>query len=161
MTDRSAPPTIFVVHPRENPRKCSIEALRGRSGFVHWTFPQRGPEALGDYVRLGLGGPLLSPGDRGRGLLVIDGTWVRAQRMEPFFAELPVRSLPPWITAYPRVSKRYDDPAAGLATIEALFAAHVALGRDTAGLLDHYHWRAEFLERNAALLSAAVPRSGD
>ena len=148
----SFPPTIFVVHPRENPRKCSIEALRGRDGFVHWTFPMRGPEPLDRSVRLWLGGPLLSTADSDRGLMVIDGTWRWASRMEPFFAELPIRSLPPWTTAYPRISKRFEDPAAGLATIEALFAAYVALGRDTTGLLDHYRWRDAFLERNAALL---------
>jgi len=149
----SWPPTILVVHPRENRRKCSIEALRGRPGFVHWTFPERGPEPLAGYVRLGLGGAPLSPRERGRGLLLIDGTWMRAKRMEPFFAELPLVSLPPWTTAYPRVSKRDDDPAGGLATIEALFAAYVAMGRDTRGLLDHYHWREPFLARNAALLA--------
>ncbi|MBM4015990.1 MAG: hypothetical protein FJ293_13635 [Planctomycetes bacterium] len=154
-----APPTILVVHPRENRRKCSIEALRGREGFVHWTFPQRGPEPLAGYVRLGLGGPLLSAADGAAGLMLLDGTWLRARRMEPFFGELPVRSLPPWETAYPRVSKRADDPHGGLATIEALFAAQVALGRSTAGLLDHYHWRDAFLQRNAARLAARAARA--
>ena len=146
-------PTIFVVHPRENRRKCSIEPLRGRAGFVHWTYPTRGPELLDRYVRIGMGGPLLSPADRDCGLLLIDGTWLRARRMEPFFAELPLRSLPPFVTAYPRLSKRNDDPVGGLATIEALFAAHVALGRDVTGLLDAYHWRDAFLAQNAALLA--------
>ena len=153
-------PVIFVVHPRENPRKCSIEPLRGRSGFVHWTFPVRGPEPLDGYRRLGLGGRPLDRGDAGAGLLVIDGTWMRASKMEPFFADLPVVSLPPWLTAYPRVSKRYEDPAAGLATIEAVYAAFVAMGRDPAGLLDAYHWRAEFLERNAARLDRVADAGG-
>ncbi len=155
----ATPPTILVVHPRENRRKCSIEPLRGREGFVHWTFPRRGTEPLAGYVRLGLGGPLLAPTDGAAGLLLLDGTWLRARRMEPFFGELPVRSLPPWATAYPRVSKRDDDPHGGLATIEALFAAHVALERPTAGLLDHYHWRDEFLRRNAGRLSERAARS--
>jgi pre-rRNA-processing protein TSR3 len=159
MGEMTLPPTIFVVHPRENPRKCSIEPLRGRTGFVHWTFPGRGQEPLDGYVRIGLGGALLSSRDRGAGLLLIDGTWRRAQRMERFFAELPARSLLPWETAYPRVSKREDDPIAGLATIEALFAAHVALGRPTAGLLDRYHWREAFLARNASRFIAPAARA--
>ena len=54
-----------------------------------------------------------------------------------------------WKTAYPRSSKLFDDPDAGLATIEAIFAAYVALGRDTSGLLDSYHWSDEFLALNA------------
>jgi pre-rRNA-processing protein TSR3 len=148
------PPTIVVVHPRENRRKCSVEPLRARSEFRFWTFPVRGPEPTAGYVRLGIGGPLLSAADRGRGLLVLDGTWRWAARMEPFFAEFPVRSLPPWQTAYPRRSKREDDPPAGLATIEAIYAAFIALRRDPAGLLDHYRWAAPFLEVNRQLVSA-------
>lgn len=143
-----APPTILVVHPREKRSKCSIEPLRGRPGFVFWTFPDRGTEPLDRYVRIGLGGPPLSLADAGRGLLLLDGTWHLARRMEPQYASLPVRSLPPVRTAYPRSSKLFDDPHEGLATIEALYVAHHILGRDTDGLLDHYRWKQEFLERN-------------
>lgn len=146
------PPTIIVVHPRERRSKCSVEPLRGRPEFVFWAFPQRGSEPLTDYVRLGLGGPLLTRADRDRGLLVLDGTWKYAGRMEQDYTELPVRSLGPWVTAYPRKSKLYDDPAEGLATIEAVFAAYVQMGRDPEGLLDSYRWRKEFLIRNAERL---------
>jgi pre-rRNA-processing protein TSR3 len=143
------PPTVIVVHPKERRSKCSVEPLRGRPGFAFWNWPKRGPEPLGGFVRLGLGGPELSPADAGRGLLVLDGTWRLASRMEPDFSDLPVRSLPPhWQTAYPRTSKLFKDPAAGLATIEALYAAYTALGRDTTGLLDSYRWRDEFLRSN-------------
>jgi len=58
-------------------------------------------------------------------------------------------------TAYPRVSKTYDDPAGGLATIEALYAAYHLMGRPTQGLLDDYHWAEEFLEVNREILSPA------
>ena len=139
------PPTVIVVHPRERRSKCSVEPLRGREGFTFWTFPDRGPESLDGYVRLGLGGELLTPADRDCRLLVLDGTWKYAERMEADYSRLPVRSLGPWETAYPRRSKTYADPAAGLATIEAIFAAYVQMGCDPAGLLDHYHWREVFL----------------
>jgi len=72
--------------------------------------------------------------------------------MENDFSTLPVRSLLDWQTAYPRVSKVYADPSAGLATIEALFAAHAQLGIITDTLLDHYRWKEEFLDRNAELI---------
>jgi len=144
------PPTIVVVHPRENRKKCSVEPLRRRPDFRFWRFPERGKESLDGYVRLGIGGPLLSATDATSGLFVLDGTWRLAERMVPFFSELPVRSLPPWVTAYPRTSKRLDDPAAGLATIEAIYAAFVALGRDPTGLLDRYHWAEPFLAANRA-----------
>ena len=143
------PPTIIVVHPKERRSKCSVEPLRGRADFVFWKWPRRGPQPLENYVRLGLGGPILSPADADRGLLVLDGTWKLAGKMEADYADLPVRGLPDgWKTAYPRTSKLSDDPASGLATIEAIYAAHVALGRDRDGLLDEYYWRDEFLARN-------------
>ena len=146
------PPTIIVVHPKERAKKCTVAPLRGRAGFVFWKYPNRGPESLENYVRLGIGGQNLSAEDSGRGLLVLDGTWKFAEQMERDFADIPVRSLPAWKTAYPRISKLYEDPEAGLATIEAIFAAYVQLGRDADGLLDDYYWAGEFLAKNREFL---------
>jgi pre-rRNA-processing protein TSR3 len=42
----------------------------------------------------------------------------------------------------------YQDPAAGLATVEALYIAYHILGRPTEGLLDEYRWAEEFLRAN-------------
>jgi pre-rRNA-processing protein TSR3 len=146
------PPTIIVVHPKERRSKCSVQPLRGRDGFVFWKHPRRGAESLEGYVRLGLGGPPLTPADADRGLLILDGTWRYAAAMERDYAELPLRSLGPWQTAYPRASKLFEDPSAGLATIEALVAAYAQMGRPIDGLLDHYQWREEFLRGNAKML---------
>lgn len=151
----SHPPTIIVVHRRENRKKCSVEPLRERGEFIFWTYPDDGPESLDGYVRLGIGGPILCDADRHSGLLVIDGTWRLAERMEKKYSRLPVRSLPSCQTAYPRVSKVFDDPTAGLATIEAIFLAYHLLGRDTSTLLDHYCWRDEFLRKNRDLTDAS------
>lgn len=144
----SSPPTVIVIHPREKRSKCSVEPLRGHEDFIFWKFPDRGPESIEGYIRLGMDGPELSTDDAASGLLVLDGTWRLAQKMEPFFDELPTRTLPTWETAYPRVSKVFDDPTGGLATIEAIFAAHTILGKDTTGLLDNYYWAESFLARN-------------
>ncbi|MEE3284315.1 MAG: hypothetical protein VX311_06995 [Planctomycetota bacterium] len=149
------PPTIFVVHPRERSSKCSIEPLRDRAGFVFWKFPHRGPEPLEGYIRLGMGGPQIGPGDAGSGLLVLDGTWRLAARMEPGFTELPVRSLPVLQTAYPRTSKLFQDPDGGLATIEAVWAAYHLMGRSTDGLLDHFRWGDQFIADNAEQLGTS------
>ena len=148
------PPTVIVVHPRENRKKCSVEPLRGRPGFEFSQFRSNSPATLpeGQYVRLGIGGPVLSPADNHLGLLVLDGTWRWAEAMEAQYQHVPVRSLPPWKTAYPRVSKVFEDPATGLATIEAIWLAYWCLGRDTTGLLDQYHWGAHFLELNRPFL---------
>ncbi|MGH7127138.1 MAG: hypothetical protein ACREIV_01125, partial [Planctomycetaceae bacterium] len=132
----------------ERTKKCTVAALRGREGFVFWKFPHRGPQPLENYVRLGLDGPRLSEQDTDKGLLILDGTWRWAAKMQADYQHVPTRSLPAWKTAYPRVSHWFDDPQEGLATIEAIFAAYVALGRDTTGLLDDYHWAEQFLELN-------------
>ncbi|MFQ5730864.1 MAG: hypothetical protein ACE5KM_02800 [Planctomycetaceae bacterium] len=152
------PPTIIVVHPRERRSKCSVNGLRNREGFVFWKYPNRGRESVDGYVRLGFGGPQIGPADAAKGLLILDGTWRWTATMERNFTEIPVRSLPPDLqTAYPRVSKTYDDPDGGLATIEALFAAYRLMDRDTAGLLDDYRWADEFIENNAAALTTPPP----
>lgn len=153
MTDELAlthPPTIIVVHPKERRAKCTVRPLRPRADFRFCNYP-RVPAIPAGYVRLGLGGPVLSAADAEAGLLFLDGTWRWAERMEGLVAEVPVRTLPPLVTAYPRTSKVSEDPASGLATIEAVYAAFRLLGRSTEGLLDHYHWAEEFLARNAGV----------
>lgn len=142
------PPTIVVVHPKERRSKCSVAPLRGRDDFLFRTYPKQGPESLDRYVRLGIGGEVLSPNDAQHGLLVLDGTWRWAAAMESDYEHVPLRSLPEIHTAYPRVSKTFDDPAGGLATVEAIYAAYQLMGRNVAGLLDDYHWADEFLSLN-------------
>ncbi|WP_339734454.1 hypothetical protein [uncultured Gimesia sp.] len=149
----SHPPTIIVVHPKERKSKCTVQSLRTHEDFVFWKFPRKEPDKLTHYVRLGMGGPQISQADAASGLLVLDGTWRLAEKMEPAFEELPIRSLPAWETAYPRVSKQFDDPASGLATIEAIFMAYHLMGYETEGLLDGYYWADAFLEQNRDQLS--------
>jgi len=115
---------------------------------VFTTFPHPVPIDISSYVRLGIGGRMLSAEDADRGLLLLDGTWRLAAKMEPFYSHVECRSLPIIHTAYPRKSEVYADPSEGLATIEALYAALRILGRDTTGLLDQYHWKQRFLELN-------------
>lgn len=147
-TSKNIPPTVIVVHPRERRAKCSVEPLRGRADMAFFTFPQPVTVDLSNYIQLGIGGPELSAADAGQGLFLLDGTWRLAQRMSPFFSHVPVRTLPAVRTAYPRKSQVFDDPDAGLATVEALYAALRILRRPTTGLLDQYHWKTQFLDLN-------------
>jgi pre-rRNA-processing protein TSR3 len=156
-------PTVIIVHPRERRSKCTVARLRGDPRFAFFRSPRRPPD-LSQYVRLGLDGPPLSPADASHGLLVLDGTWRWVAGMEQYVAEVPTRTLPPLTTAYPRVSKTFDDPTQGLATIEAVYAALAILGRDVSGLLDGYPWGSEFLAGNQRILeetsgSGVVDRS--
>ncbi|MFO0966650.1 MAG: hypothetical protein U0793_13845 [Gemmataceae bacterium] len=142
------PPTIVVRDPKENPKKCSILPLKGRPDLLFFTYPAKAKLDLDGYVRLAAEGPELSAADRDAGILLLDGSWRSADKMTRAFEHVPPRSLHGWKTAYPRVSKLGTDPDHGLASIEALFAAFHILGRPTDGLLDHYHWTAEFLRLN-------------
>lgn len=142
------PPTIIVVHQKEKRRKCTVEPLRGRPDFEFRTYPLEEAPLPENYVRLGLGGPILSVDDASHGLLVLDATWKLADRMAWKYESVPLRTLPPVETAYPRTSKIYSDPSSGLATIEAIYAAFRVLGWNTEGLLDRYHWADDFLRRN-------------
>ena len=147
-------PTIIVRHTHENPKKCSVLPLRGRADVVFCTYPVRERPNLDGYVRLAAEGPPLTAADADRGVLLLDGSWRWAGAMTQTFVDVPPRSLSGWVTAYPRVSKQGTDPDNGLASIEALFIAYHILGRPTEGLLDHYHWRVEFLTLNRAALEA-------
>jgi pre-rRNA-processing protein TSR3 len=149
------PPTVIVRHPKENPRKCSVLPLRGRADLVFLEYPPKQLPPLDGYVRLAAEGPPLTAVDAGRGLLLLDGSWRRAEAMTRAFQEVPPRSLHGYRTAYPRVSKQGTDPDNGLASVEALYLAYYILGRPTAGLLDHYRWAGEFLRANG--LEAAPP----
>jgi pre-rRNA-processing protein TSR3 len=142
------PPTVIVRHSRENPRKCSVLPLRGRSDVLFLGYPVKDRLALEGYVRLAAEGPPLSPADADQGILLLDGSWRWAAAMTRDFLDVAPRSLHGWRTAYPRVSKLGTDPDNGLASIEALFVAYHLLGRSTNGLLDHYHWAEEFLRMN-------------
>ena len=139
-----------VIHPKEKLSKCSVWPLRGREDFEFYRFPEEQIPDLDNCVRLGISDQLLSPLDADKTLIVLDATWRYAARMEADYADVPVRGLPKgWQTAYPRSSKLFEDPQGGLSTVEAVYAAYLALDRDPAGLLDHYRWRERFLKINS------------
>lgn len=153
------PPTVIVVHPREKRRKCTVAPLRGEPGFDFRKFPEHPRRELEGYIRLGLDGPVLTKAEGHRGLLILDGTWRLVERMAPAYRDIPMRSLLPWQSAYPRQSKVHDDPTVGLATVEALFAAYFQMGRSTEGILDSYHWEQEFLELNRELMESIAEQN--
>ena len=154
------PPTVIVRDGRENPKKCTIVPLHGRPDLIFLSYPANfqtpsrtdfksvPPIDLNGYVRLAPDGPELSSADAGSGLLLLDGSWRRAEAMIRTYQHIQPRSLTGYRTAYPRASKKGTDPSNGLATVEALFLAYHILRRPTAGLLDHYRWAEEFLRLN-------------
>jgi len=96
----------------------------------------------------------LTPADADRPLLLLDASWRHAVTMRRAVEPVEARSIPTgWRTTYPRHSKIHADPEAGLATVEALFAATCILGRRDDTLLRFYPWRDAFLALNRDVLS--------
>lgn len=148
----SFPPTFVIRHRLENLNKCSLRGLENRSDFIFWQYPYKELPSLNEYIILTLDAPILEPTDSNHGLLLIDATWRYAAKMiKPLLnqSHFHYRSLPSHFqTAYPRYQTDCPDPKRGLASIEALYAAYHILNRDTAGLLDFYYWKDQFLNLN-------------
>lgn len=144
--------TTVIRHPKERIRKCSLRFLHDRPEM---TFLRGRPAMRFDatgFLLLAVDAPPLSTADAGRPLLLLDSTWRWLAQLEACVEGEPIRrSIPGGLhTAYPRVSKVFDDPAGGLASIEALYVARKLLGDDDPGLLDGYHWKDDFLRIVAA-----------
>ena len=154
---------------KENRRKCTVEPLLGSAGLevLRLGVPVPGEELLAvpPGILLEVEAPELQPEDAGQletggRIVLLDATWVRlgplGRRLDLAGAEgLERRALPAGFqTAYPRHSKLFKDPGAGLASVEAMFAVTVILGAARPDFLRHYRWAGEFLELNRELLSS-------
>lgn len=143
-------PTIVVRHRKERLKKCSLRGLEQREDIDFYSYPLKVAPPVEGYVLLSVDAPeTLSIDDRERGLLLLDATWLLARRMEKAL-QLPDtvirRRLPTNVeTAYPR----RQDEKRGLASVETLYVAYLLTGRNPEGLLDNYHWKELFLEKNS------------
>lgn len=151
------PPTIILRHRRENLKKCSLRGLESRPDMVFLTYPSPLPDLKG-YCVLSLDATELTSDDAHLGLFLVDGTWRYAEKMAksltpPFIC----RSLPNVRTAYPRRQLDCPDPERGLASVEALYLAYSILGRNTEGILDHYHWKNQFKTNLDILRNDVLP----
>lgn len=142
--------TLILRHRRENLKKCSLSGLEAREDLCFLSYPNDTLPDLSQHLLLQVGAPLLTIADAHRPLFLIDGTWKLTNVMTQQLKSTPeARSLPAhYRTAYPRRQTDCLDPSAGLASVEALYIAHLLLGRNTEGLLDRYHWKNEFLALN-------------
>lgn len=143
----TAIPTTVLRHHKERIPKCSLRFLHERAEM---TFLRARPglqfDATG-FTLLAVDAPPLTVADAGRPLLLLDSTWRWLPQLMACVRGAPVpRSIPGGVrTAYPRSSKVFADPDAGLASIEALYLARRLLGDDDPSLLDGYHWKDTFL----------------
>lgn len=149
-------PTTILRHRKENLKKCSLRGLESREDLHFLTYPTDPIPFIQKGILLDLQAPLLSKEDRGHSFFLIDGTWKHAavmSRQLPYPEKWVRRSLPSeFRTAYPRKQTDCIAPERGLASVEALYIAHLILGYETRGLLDHYYWKKEFLMLNSAFL---------
>lgn len=150
------------VDARERPRKCTVTPLAGRADVSIARFePGQAIPVASAWLLHPDGEPLdrFARGPEGRActrLAVLDTTWKRVPDLVArIAAPVPPRRLAipaGFVTVYPRRNQKGLDPAAGLASVEAIFLAAAFLGNYDESFLAHYHWRAEFLALNAARL---------
>ena len=134
--------TTVIRHPKERISKCSLRFLHDRPEM---TFLRGKPDLRFDatgFILLAVDAPPLSLADQGHPLLLLDSTWRWLPQLNACVTGEPIkRSIPGELhTAYPRVSKTFEDPAGGLASIEALYVARKLLGDEDPELLHNYHW---------------------
>lgn len=148
------PPTIIIRHRRENLKKCSLSGHETRNDFLFFKYPFQNSPTIENAVLLCFDAPLITKQDASLGLLILDGTWRYAQKIQSQIkgTYFP-RSLPTEIrTAYPRRQEDCSDQKRGLASIEAIYVAYTLLGRSTMGLLDNYIWKDKFIDLNRSFL---------
>lgn len=147
---------LILRDPHESPQKCSLIPLRGTPGLDFHTYDSRRRLDATGRILLHPEGSDFTSADRGLPLLVVDSSWRRLPKLLACVdGVVERRRLPALVTAYPRKSKTFADPAQGLASVEALYAALVLLGETHPELLAHYRWRDDFLRLNP-VLSAPV-----
>ena len=152
------PTALIIVRRGENRAKCTILPLRGTPGLEFLSYPLAATPDLSRHLLLAPGAPPLTAADAGRPLLLLDANWRHAPVMRRVIGPVETRAIPPgWRTAYPRHSKVHADPAGGLATVEALFAAFCVLGCRDDSLLRLYPWRDAFLDLNLGRLGRGDP----
>lgn len=143
---------LILRDSRESLAKCSLTPLRGLPGVRFVNFDRERRLAVGTRVLLHPEGSELSASDAGQDLLLIDCSWRRVpQLLASVEGDLVHRRLPQLVTAYPRRSKTFADPAQGLASVEALYAACALLGQPRPDFLRSYRWAEAFLAANPSL----------
>lgn len=149
-------PVLIIRDARESPKKCTIAALRGFPNITIRGWQRDTRIDISGATFLHPGGEPLSAADANRTLLIVDSSWHHlAQMMNDLIGAHEKRSIPAgFVSAYPRRSRIYQDPANGLASVEALFIALTILGDRREDILEPYHFRNQFLELNASKLSA-------
>ena len=148
--------------PRESKHKCSLTPIAGLAGVRIVEVQGRRRLDAGERILLSPEGDELTAADRGTGLLLVDCAWRKVgSLLRRVDGSLRPRRLPRLVTAYPRRSKTFPDPDAGLASIEALFAATLILGEPRFDFLAGYRWREEFLRTNFPDLARAGSASGE
>ena len=147
--------TIIIRLNKESPKKCSLTPLRQRDDLdIEWHHCNIGDKVeVGAVTLLHPEGVPLSGDDDNRPLLLVDSSWRDLPRMlSTVSGDFELRCLPKnLVTAYPRKSKIFEDPETGLASVEALHASSVGLGRRDDSLLEGYYFGDKWLELNPQL----------
>ncbi|MBI3818373.1 MAG: hypothetical protein HY286_06765 [Planctomycetes bacterium] len=147
---------LIIRDARESTRKCSIAAIQGMPNITFRGWRRDHTIALPPHVLLCPGAPPLASEDGGLPLLLVDSSWRHLpQLMRDVRGTFALRSIPAgFASAYPRKSRVFNDPDDGLATVEALFIALAVLGEWRDDILEHYHFKSEFMKINELRFNA-------
>ena len=151
----------IILHPQEDRKKCTISGLRENPALA---FLPAGTKAIPEdgFLLHPDGEPLISS-DAGCELILVDATWKYFGRMMnryPDLEKLEKRRSDGFETVYPRKGRNGPHPPNYLASIEVIISAGLILGRkEYMDVLDEYHFREAFLERNRETIN--VLRNGD
>lgn len=149
-----------ILDSGETPNKCTIAPLESRTDFRLIRVSNILEfEPLSSNILLHPDGICLSEFRNSpreiKGIACIDCIWRRLpsliRRLSTPIPQL-VKIPSGFVTAYPRKSTDPDDPAQGLATIEAIFIASALLGNWDPSLLSQYYFGKKFVELNAVRL---------
>ncbi|WP_372367915.1 hypothetical protein [Candidatus Uabimicrobium sp. HlEnr_7] len=145
----------IIRHEKESKQKCTIYPLNYREDLRFINAGSLNNYDYDGYLLLHVDGEPLSLADKDFPLLLVDASWRWADKIftNSKIACLQRRSISGFITAYPRKSKKYNDPESGLASVEALYISSLMRGKEDLSLLDHYYWKQQFLEENNNIIA--------
>lgn len=152
---------LVLRDPRESWKRCSLAPLRGLAGVRFESYDPDRLVPVEGRLLLDPDGEPLGPADLGAPLLLLDSSWRRQPQLRArLVGDFRPRRLPTLVTAYPRRSSTFVDPAEGLASVEALYAFSALTGRPDAELLVGYRFSSEFLAANRGRLEPLCAHPG-
>jgi ribosome biogenesis protein Tsr3 len=151
-------PIWIIRHHTEPRKKCSLTPLEKRKDLKFYSDRDILKLNFNNTIILHPEGTRLTKRDKDKQIVLIDSYWKKAFSMYNRIiinqkANVKLRSINGWETAYARKSKFRSEPKNGLASAECLFALNLIFGKYNKSLLKGYYWKDKFLEKNKKIIN--------